>query len=220
MKVLITSGGTTEKIDDVRVLTNISSGALGAFIAREFLVNGHDEVDYICTKTSAIPAISACDEHGILNYHYVTDVASLMETMKELVPQVDIVIHAMAVSDFGFKRDSAIKLKSNDPESFIEHLRKTITVNPKVISHIKSWNPKCKLIGFKFEVGLSEEDLIKVAYNSLEKNNSDLVIANDLSEIKRVKYHKAYAIRPTGDYQELHGKEEIAEYIFNFASTP
>jgi len=42
MKILITSGGTREYIDDVRVLTNLSSGRLGAVIADEAVKLGHD----------------------------------------------------------------------------------------------------------------------------------------------------------------------------------
>ena len=41
MKILITSGGTTEKIDDVRGITNHSTGYLGKEIAELFLAKGH-----------------------------------------------------------------------------------------------------------------------------------------------------------------------------------
>jgi len=51
MKILITSGGTREYIDDVRVFTNISSGKLGTINANKFKNDGH-EVHYICTKGS------------------------------------------------------------------------------------------------------------------------------------------------------------------------
>ena len=91
--------------------------------------------------------------------------------MEEEVPKNDIIIHAMAVSDFGFKRDGAMKLKSNNPEAFIEHLRQNIIVNPKVISYIKKWNPNCKLVGFKFEVRQTHGTTRYGAYESIRKKS-------------------------------------------------
>jgi phosphopantothenate-cysteine ligase len=113
--------------------------------------------------------------------------------MEKLVPEMDIVIHPMAVSDFGFKPIST-KLKSDDPEAFVESLKERIFQTPKILSQIKKWNPNCFLISFKFEDGSETDELINIAYNSLLKNNSDLVIANDKSEMKRENNHIAYFI--------------------------
>jgi len=103
------------------------------------------------------------DEKAIKKAQKINSVNELMEVMEKLVPKSDVVIHAMAVSDFGFKRDKSIKLKSNDPDAFIDYMRDTITVNPKVLSYIKKWNPECKLISFKFEVGLEHDELVRIA---------------------------------------------------------
>ncbi len=51
MRILVTSGGTSEYIDDVRIITNISTGKLGAKIAYAFLRAGH-EVIYLHGKRS------------------------------------------------------------------------------------------------------------------------------------------------------------------------
>ena len=51
---------------------------------------------------------------------------------------MDVVIHSMAVSDFGFKPISE-KLKSNDPDAFIESLKIRIFKTPKILSQIKKW---------------------------------------------------------------------------------
>lgn len=54
MKILITSGGTTEKIDAVRGITNHSTGYLGKEIAELFLAKGH-QVTLVTTKTAVKP---------------------------------------------------------------------------------------------------------------------------------------------------------------------
>jgi hypothetical protein len=56
--------------------------------------------------------------------------------------------------------------------------------------------------------------LINIAYNSLLKNNSDLVIANDKSEMKRENNHIAYFIDKNKVVQKYEGKKEIAKGIF------
>lgn len=126
---------------------------------------------------------------------------------------MDVVIHPMAVSDFGFKPIST-KLKSNDPEAFIESMRERIYQTPKILAKIKEWNPKCFLISFKFENGLEHDELIKIAMDSMNKNGCDVVIANDKAEMKRLGRHRAYFLQPTKD-KILEGKEEIANEIFN-----
>jgi phosphopantothenate-cysteine ligase len=136
--------------------------------------------------------------------------------MKELVPEMDVVIHCMAVSDFAFKPIST-KLKSNDPLAFIESMKERIYQTPKILKEIKTWNPNCKLISFKFEVGLTPEELIEVATKSGLDNNCDIVIANDKAQMTKEKKHIAYAIDPHNIENQviLYNKQEIAEFIYN-----
>lgn len=195
-RVLVTSGGTSEYIDDVRVLTNISTGRLGAIIAETLEAAGHT-VTYLCARSAVLPTRSTSATHAD-NYSpnvvvsTCTDVKSLMEKMEILVPEHDIIIHAMAVSDFGFKRDKPVKLKSNDPQAFIQHMKENIVINPKILPLIKKWNPDCKVVSFKFEVGRTFEQLAAQALYSMTSTSGDLVVANDKDEMKREQQHIAY----------------------------
>lgn len=224
LSVLITSGGTTEYIDDVRVLTNISTGRLGAEIASALLWN-FTSVTYVHGKNTALPRTSDIGK----DYEYkfpvkfieARDVAALMKIMEEEVPKHDVVIHAMAVSDFTFDRSEPIKLKSNDKAAFVEHLGRTIRDNPKVISYIKKWNPHCKLIGFKFEVGKNTNELVQIARSMGKNNGCDLVIANDKTEMVREKEHVAYFVH-TGDYPSFdvaRGKPAIAKKLVEYVES-
>lgn len=216
-KVLVTSGGTFEYIDEVRGITNISTGKLGAIIASDLANTGGIEVYYLHSKTAVIPT-----NISIMKDIEVRTAQDTLEKMKEIITseKIDVVIHAMAVSDFTFKRDGNVKLKSNDPEAFIEYLGKTITLNPKIISHIKEWDPKVFLIGFKFEVGYDPSKLREAAQDSIRKNKCNLVIANDKKEMENVGAHVAhffysaytslkYSCRDT----MATSKEEISERI-------
>ena len=55
-KIVITAGGTSEKIDNVRKITNSSSGKLGMTIANHLLKeNGDLIIYYVCSKNSLRP---------------------------------------------------------------------------------------------------------------------------------------------------------------------
>lgn len=191
--ILVTSGGTQEYIDDVRILTNVSSGKLGAMIADQLTKDGAN-VYYIHGKGTALPQTPPKDAIS------VRSAMDAMEAMKTVVLERDIhaVVHAMAVSDFTFKRSKSVKCKSSDPAAFIEYMKQTITVNPKIISMIKDWKEDLILIGFKFEVGASLTTLVSLAMKSIKNNRCDMVVVNDKKEMERKKEHVARFVIPSG----------------------
>lgn len=211
LKIAITSGGTAEYIDDIRVITNISTGKLGAKIAAKFIDHGHT-VCYVASQTSVAPA--AYDQ-SILGYdrRVITDTNSVMETMKELVPKMDVVIQCMAISDFTFDKEKPVKVSSKDLDGFIEYMRQTIIKTPKVIANYRAWNPEAILIGFKFTVGETKASLIAIAKKLMEDNKLDMVFANDKEHMKKSGEHVGTLIMPEWE-ESIRGKEKIAERIF------
>ena len=95
MRILITSGGTSEKIDDVRAITNHSSGKLGKAIAESFAKEDAN-IDMITTRHALKP------EGKMIHHHLIDSTADLEKTLKDLMTKntYDAVIHSMAVSDF------------------------------------------------------------------------------------------------------------------------
>lgn len=207
MKILITAGGTREYIDEVRVLTNISTGRTGSSIARHLHSEGHEItlIKSIGAEEFIYARNAKLKEPKIL---YFETVDGLMLAMQSEVPKHDVVIHSAAVSDFGFT-PTLEKLKSNDPEAFIESLRKRIYRTPKILSHIKEWNPNCFLISFKFEVGKKFDDLLQIATESMENNKSDIVVANDKKEMEIHCSHVAYVIEKNGRYTRCDNLAQI-----------
>lgn len=195
-KIMVTAGGTREYIDDVRVVTNISTGALGVKIAEELFRRGA-EVYYVHGKQSYMPnpAIGIDSTSRMSTYEIVT-VVDLMKTMEALIKgfKIDAVIHSAAVSDFTFKKTKQVKLSSSSKEDFIEFLRKTIRTTPKVIKQIKKWNPDITLVGFKFTVGENLRVMFDTACEALKNNNAEMIVVNDKAEMARLGTHRAYLI--------------------------
>ena len=224
-KILVTSGGTQEYIDDFRILTNISTGKLGCMTAMN-LADAGAKVFYVCSKSSVIPDDSWSPKNdGEVEITTIRSVSDAVEAIKKIMTEekIDAIVHAMAVSDFTFKKDKNIKCKSTDPEAFIEYMRQTIAVNPKIISMMKQWRPEATLIGFKFEIGLTKDELVSLAKASIEKNGCDLVIANDKAEMKRLQRHVAqfvYSDRVKEKHgfmdREAYDKDDISNMILYF----
>ena len=220
MKILVTSGGTSEAIDRVRSITNHSTGRLGLVITEALIKAGHEVC--LITTSQAIKPVS----HPNLKIIEIKNTLDLLEEMRNLVKDYQVLIHSMAVSDytpvymtsidevqasqdiseFLTKHNTETKISSKE-DAQILFLKK----NPKIISLVKEWNPKIHLIGFKLLVDVTEDHLIDVARESLKKNQADIIVANDLTQINS-EQHLAYLVEKN-DYQKAYSKQEIAELI-------
>ena len=220
MKILVTSGGTSEAIDSVRSITNHATGRLGKIITETLLAAGH-EVCLLTTKRAVKPEL-----HANLSIREITDTSDLLQEMKEHIQDYQILIHSMAVSDYtpvymtGFeevqassnleeflnKQNHQAKISSTDDVQVL-FLKKT----PKIISLVKEWNPAIHLIGFKLLVDVNEDHLVDMARKSLIKNQADLIIANDLTQIS-ANQHRAIFVEKN-QLQVVQTKEEIAKLL-------
>lgn len=202
MRILLTSGGTKVPIDSVRHIANMSHGTFGSKIATELLKDENVELTFLYAEHSRTPfkleldlstqdaigsgeAVEDCyfryskvkSRYRQESYRDFIDYYSKLERhVCECQP--DIVVLAAAVSDYLVGNKVNGKIRS-DSEMLI-----TLTPAPKLIGMIKEWYPKCKLVGFKLLVGSTDKELCDAALSSIEKNGCDLVVANDLRDIK------------------------------------
>lgn len=234
MNIVITSGGTSEAIDNVRKITNSSSGKLGKLIADELLkkIDKQDTIFYICSKKAYKPASSNVKVIEVESVNDLLNAAT--KVLKE--NKIDYFIHLMAVSDYKVSyvttakllKDEIINNEGKDIENIIknntnvlsgsklssyeDNLIITLKPTPKVISKIKEISPDTFLVGFKLLDGVSKEELIKVAKGIRDKNKCDLVVANDLKNIKEGS-HEAYIIDKDDNEIQVIGKQNIAQKL-------
>lgn len=229
-KFIITAGGTSERIDNVRKITNSSSGKLGKLIADCLLKERNDIlIYYVCSKNSLRPSD---DRAHVLEVEGTLDLKNTLEDLL-LSNEINYFIHSMAVSDYmtdfvtnlsnikesitkssnideAFENIEAIK--GNKISSYEDNLVVVLKPTPKIISIIKNLSPSTYLVGFKLLDGVSKLELINTAKKLRDKNRCDLVVANDLSSIRNGE-HIAYIIDNDNNVEEAHGKIKIAEYI-------
>ena len=222
-KIIITAGGTSEKIDNVRKITNSSSGKLALTIAKTLLKEYKDIwIDYICSKSALRPNE---ERARIIEVEGVLEVKRAVE---ELLTnsKIDYFIHTMAVSDYrtdyvttleklreSLQKEEEIEtLKGNKISSQEKNVVVVLKPTPKIISLVKDISPSTYLVGFKLLDGVQKEYLIEVAKNLRDKNKCDLVIANDLETIRKGQ-HLAYLIDKKDNIEKANGKEEIAKKL-------
>lgn len=222
-KYVITSGGISEKIDNVRKITNSSSGKLGMTIANHLLESKSDiTIYYVCSKNALRPnntRVKIIEVAGTLDLK--DKVESLLKNEK-----IDYFIHTMAVADYmvdyvttvdkmkkSFLNNSDMEvIKDTKISSYENNLVLVLKPTPKIISLIKKESPLTYLVGFKLLDGVSKKELIDVATRLRDKNKCDLVVANDLEDIKN-KEHKAYIIDKEDKIVEASDKEDIAKKL-------
>lgn len=180
LRLLITSGGTAEPIDGVRVLTNTSTGATGAALAAHFAQRGHGVA--LVRARSAQPAPAACREA------LFTTVAELDAQLGQLLggENFDAVIHAAAVGDFAIEAVEVGGVVRAPGEGKLDsdiaptlRLRK----NPKLLDALRtrSRNPAVKVVAFKLTRGADSERVRAAVRSLLRGGAADYVVHNDLA---------------------------------------
>lgn len=170
-KIIVTAGGTREPIDNVRSITNKSSGKMGAALADECFLRGAD-VLLLRSKYAVEPRYAICQKT------FETS-ADLFGLIKNTIRQYDCIFHTAAVSDFSVQNKKRGKISSDIPTNL------SLVPSPKIIQEIKQWNPNIKLIAFKAEYELKEQGLIEKAAAKMKMSHADCMVANDVGKANR-----------------------------------
>jgi len=181
-KILIIGGSTAESIDDVRFLSNRSSGktAIG-FVKNAFYRGGDIELWYGYSREKIPKYIKT------LNFKSIEDLITLLKTND--ISKFDIIILCAAISDYTIEKVKG-KIKSNEEKLILE-----MKQSPKVISFLREQAPNSIIVGFK--LCENEDNIINEAKNLLTKHNLNFVVANVISAIDSVKT-KAWLIDESG----------------------
>ena len=202
-KVVITGGATTEKIDDVRAITNFSSGKMAMAIARAFYYAGADVTLLASFETANEP-------FEILKF---SSSSALLELCKSECESTNLLVMCAAVSDFvPTKIDGKIK-----KEDVGEILSLSLKRNVDILQSLKEFN--CKKIGFKLEI--SSESAHKNARAMLEQKGLDAVCLNILGEkngFASEQNEVNFITKNNETLLPLAAKDEIARHIVELAA--
>jgi phosphopantothenoylcysteine decarboxylase/phosphopantothenate--cysteine ligase len=217
-KVLITSGGTEEPIDEIRSIANHSTGKTGAAIADSLSAMGFDVV-YLHSAKAHMPAADVIADN-------FTSFETLDEKLKTHLGsgKFSAVIHAAAVSDFSIALiEENGKSHPVDPKGKISseaEITLKMKRNPKLITLLRDYahNPDLQVIGFKMTATASVEAQLAAVKKVFSGSRSDLVIHNDTHEMKPGK-HVYHAFTADLEKRDLQNKQELGLFLAQYLMT-
>jgi len=165
-KVLVTAGGTIERLDPVRYFTNDSSGKMGFAIAEAARDMGA-EVSVVAGRTSVNPP------QGV-SLIRVESAEDMLQAVLSKFDDSDIVIKSAAVADYRPKQTYDQKLKKGSSDQLVLELEKT----PDILATLGQRKQNQVLVGFAAET----EQVETYALDKLRRKNCDFLVANDVSQ--------------------------------------
>lgn len=213
LNILITAGGTKEPMDDVRFITNFSTGSLGKAFANIAAWRGHNVTllapKEIEQRTGPL--------HPNVEHRIFTSTENLQtEILKAASENTwDLVLQSAAISDFTPANiaDGKISSRSVGDELTIR-LKKT----PKLLAKFREFFGKAAyIVGYKLLSNMPDNERLKIALKQLREYETNLCFENDLSRITKTS-HEARLVLPTEETfpVPLGDKLEVAEATLNF----
>ena len=164
-KVIITAGACYEMIDDVRAITNLSSGKMGLALAFAYYLRGFD----VTLISSAQNLPKSMENLEFLSFKNSADLLEILKNKK--LAKDDLLVMAAAISDYIPVKKAKGKIKKSGANLNLE-----LKENIDILSSLKEL--KCKKIGFKME--MDEQSALSSAKNMLENKALDAVCLNVL----------------------------------------
>jgi phosphopantothenoylcysteine decarboxylase/phosphopantothenate--cysteine ligase len=180
MKCIVTAGPTYEPLDEVRRLTNFSTGRLGSELVNFLAARGHEATLLIGQQATYR------GERRARQVETFTTTADLRDRLRAMAGlSVDAVFHAAAVSDFAFgkiwRRSSQgelTELKGGKISTRQGTLLAELAPTPKIIAELREWFPKARLVGWKYEVEGHRAGVVRLAEHQIAECRTDACVAN------------------------------------------
>ena len=168
MNITITCGPSYEPIDQVRRITNFSTGRLGITLAntfadaghRVFCLKGEQATDPTPLKTKAIP-FSTNDD--------------LLQKLKDLAHEkIDAIFHAAALCDF----KPIVQTTHKKIPTKSGNLTLQLEPTTKVLPQLRGLYPKAKIVGWKYELDGSRDDSVKKTFSQIQTAQTNACVLN------------------------------------------
>ena len=177
---VITAGPTYESLDQVRRLTNFSTGSLGAQLSGFLRSKGF----YVTLLTGHYTTYEGVfDADTRIPFTTTEDLAGKLRDLSK--HHTDAIFHAAAVSDFTFgkiwersERGEMKAINSGKISTRGGTLLAELVPTPKILAELRNWYPKALIGGWKYEVEGSTKQTNEKALQQLASCNTDICVLN------------------------------------------
>jgi phosphopantothenoylcysteine synthetase/decarboxylase len=192
MIILVTAGNTATPIDEVRCISNIFTGRTGYSIADTAYRMGHDVKLLTSDQTAEVIHAANWRSHFHIEYYKTFNELEALMAKEITSDRYDAVVHSAAVSDYKvegvfdaqFKDVSAGKVKSSSNNLWLK-----LVPTPKLVDKIcNEWDFHRILVKFKLEVGITDNELLRIAEASRKHSMATMMCANTLENMNEYAY--------------------------------
>ncbi len=207
MKIVVTTGPSYEPIDEVRRLTNFSTGELGIILSERLAQAGYD---VICLR--GVHATHPHTPSGVDTRPFTTN-DDLHDQLSSLAQTetVGAIFQVAALCDYkvarvedaaGSRRDAA-KIESRSGQ-----LTLVLTPARKVLAGLRALYPDASLVGWKYELNGGREEALAKAWRQLQESQSDACVLNGRA------WGSDFAFcTPPDCVTPIAGKSQLAEFL-------
>lgn len=170
LKVVVSAGGTRERLDPVRFIGNASSGLMGWALARAAVLRGA-EVRLVAANVG-MPAPPGTEVEA------VNSTADLAQAMAVAAKDADIAIMAAAPADFTPANTSDTKIKKSADVGLELTLVQTVDVLASLVA--ARTDSRQVLVGFAAETPGGGQTLLDLGRAKLARKGCDMLVLNEV----------------------------------------
>jgi phosphopantothenate---cysteine ligase (CTP) len=172
MRIVITGGPASEPIDQVRFITNQSTGELAVKLTRKFSAAGHN-VELFLGRAASWRLETA---------RYFQTNEDLQRLLSEVAERdrVSAVLHVAALADFGVAK-AMVSGKISDAakiSSDADSIELRLVPKPKLIRRLRDLFVSAYIIGWKFELEGTPTDVVREGVRQIELNRTNACVVN------------------------------------------
>jgi phosphopantothenoylcysteine decarboxylase/phosphopantothenate--cysteine ligase len=207
MKVIVTCGPSYEPIDQVRRLTNFSTGELGVNLSNQLARAGFD---VFCLKGSGATHPGPGEQCHSSLFDTNDDLLEALEQISE-THEIAAIFHVAALCDYKVKRVVNDQGRNcNSPKIASRSGALTITLEPatKVISKMRHLFPESVLVGWKYELAGTLPEALAKAVRQMQENQTDACVLNGQA------YGSGFAFcQPAQPIHECRNRTELLQFL-------
>lgn len=180
MNFLVTAGPTFEPLDQVRRLTNFSTGRLGVELAAYMADRDHRVTLLLSEQATFRKALRGVD---VVPFTTSSSFRDALE--KHSAASIDAVFHAAAISDFKFgqvwrrdKQGELIPVQGSKISTRDGTLTAELVPTPKLIAELRSFFPDAWLVGWKYGVDGDRPSVLEAAEEQIRDCRTSGCVVN------------------------------------------
>ena len=177
MQAIVTCGPSYEPVDQVRRLTNFSTGRLGVTLANHLARAGHRVV---CLKGEYATYSGIINGARQASFSTNDDLAGQLEALGR-TERCDAVFHAAALCDYRVASvtrpdgtpAAAPKIASREGSLILSLIPAT-----KILPQLRDWFPEALIVGWKLEPGGTAQTALARAWRQIQESRTDGCVLN------------------------------------------